>query len=39
MTRGCLVLVDLLFSTLELNIGFASLSTGSVVRLSRVGLT
>jgi hypothetical protein len=30
---------DLLFSTLELNIGFASLSTGSVVRLSRVGLT
>ena len=30
---------DLLFSTLELNIGFASLSVGSVLRLSSVGLT
>jgi len=30
---------DLLFSTLELNIGFASLSTGSVLRMSSVGLS
>ena len=29
---------DILFSTLELNIGFASLSIGSVIRMSNVGL-